>query len=49
MNSILAFILGVGVGSIITFFTIILFAETMDKKQKELYIGVARAKRSLKK
>lgn len=44
MNLIGAFIFGMGVGTIITFFTIILFAKVMDKNQKEAYIETARKK-----
>ena len=49
MNLIGAGILGMGIGAIITFLTIILFANYMDKNQKELYINVAKDKNQAKK
>ena len=44
MNAFVGFILGFGVGAIITFFTIILFAKTMDKEHKDIYTETAREK-----
>lgn len=44
MNAFGGFIIGLGVGATITFFTIILFAKTMDKPQKEALIEKAREK-----
>ena len=44
MNVFVGFIIGFGVGTVITFFTIILFAKTMDKPQKEALIEKAREK-----
>ena len=44
MSAIIGFILGFGVGATITFFTIILFAKTMDKEHKKIYTETAREK-----
>ena len=44
MNPILAFIFGMGVGAIITFFTIILFARYMEENQKKLAVQLGRDK-----
>ena len=44
MNAFGGFVIGLGVGVVITFFTIILFAKTMDKPQKEALIEKARKK-----
>lgn len=44
MNLIGAFILGLGVGAIITFFTIILFTQQMEKNQKKVYTQMGRDK-----
>ncbi len=44
MNVFGGFILGLGVGSIITYFLIILLAKTMDKENKELYTKTVREK-----
>lgn len=45
---IISFIFGMGAGAVITFFTIILFANSMEKNQKKLAIEMGKAKVSTK-
>lgn len=44
MNPVISFIFGMGAGALITFFTIILFAQHMEKNQKKLAIQLGRDK-----
>ncbi len=44
MNPIISFIFGMGVGTIITFFTIILYSQSIEKKQRKFLIEKGRAK-----
>ena len=44
ISPIISFIFGMSVGCIITFFTIIMFARTMEKKQRKLYIKMGKDK-----